>query len=321
MAWNGLEFRDAATDLGYFVQKNGMEPDLDRLEREYRGYIALFRQLTARERDYLLLNGVDLVLSDISPVPFKAASQAGIVSIGMSNFTWYTAYGKMLDAKLLEPLYDAYSHMDYFISLTGSEEPPWGRRGYFKAGFFCRAPETSELNRLRPLLGRKDGGLTVFFSPGMSIHARDMNEMAMWKDDTCTFIVSSHMDISGSSVIQIPADYTESQNYLALADIVITKPGWGIASEAVHCGKPLLLVKRDSFLEDIHTVNALTGRHPYRMTGWDELKRVSITRPFVNAIHSASAGGAVLESRRDIYCGSGSDEQLERICAFIREWL
>ncbi|CAH1210968.1 hypothetical protein PAECIP111893_03340 [Paenibacillus plantiphilus] len=314
-AQKGLEFRDAATDLGYFVQENSMEPDLDRLQVEYRSYMSVFPDLIARERDYLLQNKVDMVLSDISPVPIKAASQAGITSIGMSNFTWYTAYEKMLDSGLLAPLYDAYLHMDYFISLAGSEEPPWGRRGYVKAGFFCRAPEKREWSRLQSLhgkgKGKDDGALTVFVALGMDIHARDMKDMAMWKDEDCTFIVSSHMDASGPNVVRIPPSYTESQNYLALADIVITKPGWGVISEAVHCNKPLLMVKRDLFMEDLHTTNALTGRHPYRMIGWDELKGSAITRQFVDAIYAAPTGDAA----------SDSDEQLQRICAFLHEWV
>lgn len=35
---------------------------------------------------------MDCIISDISPIAFEIADQLEVPSIGISNFTWYTAY-------------------------------------------------------------------------------------------------------------------------------------------------------------------------------------------------------------------------------------
>ena len=185
------------------------------------------------ETDFLVQEKVDLVVSDISPIPFLAASRLNIVSVGISNFTWYTAYKQMLDERSLDPLYTAYSHMDYFISLPGTIEPYWGRRGHAQSDFFCRAASDQEIRKLKAHLNPDGSKLIVYFALGMNINVDDLNEMAMWADHSCKYIVSSNMSLERSNVFVIPSHYTESQNYLAISDLVISKPGWGTVSEAV----------------------------------------------------------------------------------------
>jgi hypothetical protein len=132
-----IEYRSCSNDLGYILQEGSIEPDLERFRQAYLDYIEDLPSQIERERFFLLQANVDLVISDISPVPIIAAKLADITSMGISNFTWYTAYKQMLDEKLLDPLYDAYSNMDYFIRLAGGmTEPRWGRLGCIQASFF-----------------------------------------------------------------------------------------------------------------------------------------------------------------------------------------
>lgn len=308
-----LEFREAATDIGYCLREGSIEPDSDRLLSLYRSYMAEFPALVERERSFLREQRAGLVISDISPVPLKAASLAKIPSVGLSNFTWYTAYQEMLEESWLQPLYDAYCHMDYFISLPGANEPPWGRHGYLSAGFYCRAPQRREIAKMRQRYYAELNQLTVFFALGMDVSAGDLMDMELWRGDAaCRVIVSSNMRIQGDGIIRIPPLYTESQNYLSLADIVITKPGWGTVSEAVCGNKPLLLLERNSFVEDRNMEAALAaGRHPHRMIDWEQLKRTAVTSELVNAIAAERVEGTT----------SDSSEQLRRICGFLHEWL
>lgn len=66
----------------------------------------------------------------------------------------------------------------------------------------------------------------------------------MWHDDSCLFVVSSNMNVSGKNAHHIPHHYTESQNYVAAADVIISKPGWGTVGEAIICNKPLQRIVR-----------------------------------------------------------------------------
>lgn len=92
-----LDFRECASDLGYILKK-----------------------------DSILQEEVDLVISDISPVPICSAKLANVKSMGISNFMWYTAYQQLIDQEFLKPLYDA------FIHLSGSIEPRWGSENVLK---------------------------------------------------------------------------------------------------------------------------------------------------------------------------------------------
>jgi hypothetical protein len=129
----------------------------------------------------------------------------------------------------------------------------------------------------------------VFIAIGMSIQVDDLRQMAMWDDPSCLFIISSNLNIDGDNIIRIPADVTESQNYMAICDIVITKPGWGTVGEAVTLRKPLLLLDRSLFQEDRNTIEALHGLHPYKRITWDQLKNLHMTRAFVDSIQGVEA--------------------------------
>ncbi|EXX88420.1 hypothetical protein BG53_01985 [Paenibacillus darwinianus] len=236
----------------------------------------MFPHFIEMEYRFMRQERIDLVITDISPIACAAAKLAGIVSVGISNFTWYTAYRDLLDEPLLEPLYQAYGQMDCFISLAGAQEPLWGRKEHTQAGFFCRCPEPREIERLKSLMKTDGVEAIVFFALGMSIQVEDLTEMAMWDDESCLFVVSSNMAIDRKNVLRIPEDYTESQNYLAASDLVITKPGWGTISEAVGLVKPLVLLDRGVFPEDRSTAAALEGRHPYLHMEWERLKTIRI---------------------------------------------
>ncbi|MCQ6558888.1 hypothetical protein [Paenibacillus mendelii] len=288
-----IEYHQVSSDLGYLLKEGSIELDLDLMSKRYEAYIASFPGEVEREKAFLLQNKASLVVSDISPIPLLAANQVNIRSVGLSNFTWFTAYKQMLEEGRLAPLYDAYSQMDHFIALPGAEkEPHWGRRDAIRTEFFCRVPDEWEITKLRARINPDRSKCIVFFALGMSVDVHDLSELAMWEDDRCRFIVSSNMAIERENVFRIPGDYTESQNYVAIADVVITKPGWGTVSEAVKLNKPLVLLDRNFFAEDRHTVEALKGRHPYRLIEWEQLKRAMVTEPFLTSIrthHEAQA--------------------------------
>lgn len=295
-----IEYRSAASDLGYCLKAGSIEPDLELLKLQYTKYIAAFPEEVDRECIFLRQNKVSLVISDISPFPLLAANLVNVRTVGLSNFTWFTAYKQMLNEPLLEPLYEAYSQMDYFIALPGSgNEPPWGRLGGIRTDFFCRRSDDKELDRLRKEIQPDRSGMIVFFALGMSITVDDLSELSLWEDESCRFIVSSNMAVDRANVIRIPEGYTESQHYVAISDMVITKPGWGTVSEAVMLNKPLILLDRSLFAEDRNTIEALNGRHPYRLMGWGQLKHADIKEPVPTYIGQQGESQASSEFPQD----------------------
>jgi hypothetical protein len=92
-----VSYRTIKTDIGYFLEKGSINPDKALLLKEYKNFVADWDRYMDHEREFLMVNRVDLVVSDISPLPFKAAKSLGIPSVGISNFTWFTAYQGLIE--------------------------------------------------------------------------------------------------------------------------------------------------------------------------------------------------------------------------------
>ncbi len=270
-----LEFRTIFSDTGYVLQSDSIAADVEGLRTRYRQDMSLFDERVEREYEFLRSHRVQLVISDISPVPIVAASRAGIESLGISNFTWYTAYRDMLEPQELNSLRAAYAKMDHFIGLAGCAEPAWGCKDRIHTGFFCRQPNAEEVDHIRRKLGR-GGRRIVFFALGMSIEVDELESLPIWNSEDVSFIVSSNMAVNREHVYSIPPDYSESQNYVAAADYVITKPGWGTIGEAVVLDKPLLLLNRSRFYEDRHTMEAIPADHPLGLLSWEEISQLDL---------------------------------------------
>ncbi|GLX67378.1 hypothetical protein [Paenibacillus glycanilyticus] len=268
---DNIQYRQCVSDVGYVLQPDSIEPDLEAFQIKYFQYVEALPYEAAREADFLQTAGVDLVISDISPIAFVAAKQAKVTSVGVSNFTWYTAYSEMIDRSALQPLYEAYAAMDYFVRLEGADEPDWGTAGSTQADFFCRDVDAVEVSRILQSINPDGKRRVVYFGIGMSINVQQLAVLKLWEDDASVFIVSSNMDVKHRNVVAIPASYTESQHYVAASDFVISKPGWSTVGEAVSLRKPLLLLHRSRMNEDENTIRALRNRHPYRLVEWEQL--------------------------------------------------
>ncbi|MEW4371270.1 glycosyltransferase [Paenibacillus kandeliae] len=310
-----LEFRTVSSDTGYVLKQDSIAADTEGLRIKYRQDMSLFHERVEQEKEFLLQHEVQLVISDISPVPIVAAARAGIESLGISNFTWYTAYRDMLEPAELNALRTAYARMDHFIGLAGCAEPAWGCKDRIHTGFFCRQPEAREVARIRRKLNPDGTRKIVFFALGMSIEVGELERLPLWNSEGYSFIVSSNVQLEREHIARIPFHYSESQNYLAAADLVITKPGWGTIGEAVTLGKPMLLLNRSQFYEDRHTVAAIPDHHPYMLMSWEEISRLdlndlpAVEQPYPHRSIQRSGVQAV------------SEDALSEIAGYIRNLL
>lgn len=297
---NRVAFRTIETDIGYVLRKDSIEPDIKKLNVEYKKYLQKWNFLIEQERDFLQTNKVDFVISDISAFPFEAACAIGIPSLGISNFTWHTAYQGLIADRLLEPLKEAYEKMTYFFSLAGSKEPDWGMKGTMQFGFFARSVDSNEVNRIRKLINPTGEKFVVFFGLGMKIDIERLERLPIWDSPDCVFIVSSNVQVQRPNVFSIPKDYVESQHYIAVADLVISKPGWGIVSESVCAHKPLLILDRQTMKEDQHTISFLKKHHLCKTMTWNELARFVINKQFTDEWEIEARNSHRFDDQKDI---------------------
>lgn len=264
-----VSIREVSTDIGYFLKKQSLEPDKAKLKESFDIFFKDWKSKMEKEEDFLISNKVDIVISDISPLPFEAATKAGIPSVGISNFTWYSAYELLLDKERLERLKQAYERMTSFFLLAGNNERNWlGDKRDFS--FFSRKIEDEKVEEILDKVNPSRKKTVIFFGLGMKINHINVSSLPIWDSKDCVFIVSSNVRMEGDNVFSIPADETESQHYIAASDLVITKAGWGTVSEAVIYDVPLLLLNRDGMKEDQNTIAFVLKHALGEVMEWEE---------------------------------------------------
>lgn len=76
-----VSYRKIKTDIGYFLKRDSIFPDKEKLLEEYKKFVADWDFILEQEKVFLLTEKIDLVVYDISPVPFETADQLGIPSV------------------------------------------------------------------------------------------------------------------------------------------------------------------------------------------------------------------------------------------------
>lgn len=281
-----VTFRWVNTDIGYFLKKDSIFPDQSLLFQEYKNYLSYWKNGIQKEQDFLKRNNIGLVVSDISPLAFEAAENLRIPSIGLSNFTWYTAYQGLMDARELRPLKEAYQKMDYFFSLAGSHEN-WNINTK-KYGFFSREIKQKEIDRIKQSVNPTGKNNVVFLGLGMKIDVESLEGLLIWDSPNTSFIVSSNFHVKRENVYQIPNEYNETQNYIAAADLVISKAGWGMIGEALSSNTPLLILDRPSMKEDQNTISYLKERYLCKTINWEEFKLFQVNSTYIKELQEST---------------------------------
>lgn len=264
-------FRKINTDIGYYLNKKTIITDNPRIIKEYDLFFLEWSKKIKREHNFIQQNNIKLVISDISPLPFEAAKQLNIPSIGISNFTWYTAYQNIIDEEKLEVMKNAYSYMTRFFLLAGNMEERW-ECSKKKYAFFARKVDIIEMKKIKEKLNPNEDKNIIYFGLGMKVDNVDVNSFSLWDSENCVFIVSSNMSIKRKNIFVIPEEYTESQNYIAASDLVISKAGWGTVSEAVINQVPLLILNRKGLIEDQNTINYIKKNNLGEIIDWEKFR-------------------------------------------------
>ena len=265
-----------STDIGYVLRKGSVLPDHDRQIIEIEEFITSFQGLIESEIKRLNNKKVDLILSDISPLAFEIANRLGIPSIGISNFTWFTAFLDLVPIEMIAPLKSSYDKMDYFFALAGSNEQNIKPTQQF--GFYSRNVDQSEVDKIRSKVGVNKK--LVFLGLGMKMVLNDLQNLPIWNSPNIHFIVSSNLTIDHPNVSIIEKDYIETQNYIAACDLVITKAGWGTVAESVVAGVPLLIIEREGMKEDQNTINYLLENKLGRTISIKEFERLVLDEEY-----------------------------------------
>jgi len=210
--------------------------------------------------------GAGLIVGDIPPLAFAVGASAGIASIGLGNFTWdwvYADYPRVrLAPSLLPAIRGAYAKASMALRL-----PMWGGFESFSnvkdIPFIARhASKTrEEVSKILKLPTEKPFVLSSF--GGYGLPSLDTEALSKFKKYTVLQTVNVPMsrarsaaaltDRKGSLVtINEEGMYDAGVRYedlVGASEAVITKPGYGIISEAIANDAALLYTSRGHFPE------------------------------------------------------------------------
>ena len=253
------ELRPGACDTG-IVQATSVSQDDAATVREATAFYETFDDRIATETQALAGDGVRLIVGDIAPLAFEVADRLGVPSIALGNFTWdwiYEQHPGFLEegAAILPALRRAYGLATRAMALP------------FSAGFevFPRIEHTPLVARL-PTYSRADARATLglpldrpiallsFGGYGLaSLDLRTLDCLDRWtvlttdQSTSSTTGAPAHVrfiredDLTGSGV--------RYEDMVAAADVVVTKPGYGIISECIAGGTGMLYTSRGQFRE------------------------------------------------------------------------
>jgi len=227
-------------------------------------------ELSNVEADWLRQNEVRLVLGDIPPLAFAAAARAGIPAIALGNFTWdwiYDGYRAWMPPghRLSESIRDAYRTATLALRL-----PMNGGFDMFQdvvdLPFIARRTTRQPLEIRRALHLPEDRPVVLLSFGGYGLASVDLNRISTLRG----YCVVTTADVGtnrradeppGSSPGAFPANvrlvderalYSSGLRYedvVAAADVVITKPGYGIISECIANDTAILYTSRGRFVE------------------------------------------------------------------------
>jgi hypothetical protein len=250
--------RPGACDSG-IVQSSSVTHDDAATVREAAEFYSTFDERIAGEVARLASEDLRLIVGDIPPLAFEVADRLGVPSIAIGNFTWDWIYETQpgFDALpwLMPRLRTAYRKATRALELPfagGFEIFP----AVQKLPLVARRPTRSRLDTRAHFGVPADRPAVLLSFGGYGLPLLDLASLDCF--DRWTVIttdrITPSLNAAPSDVVFLAEDafLTGTFRYedlVAAADVVITKPGYGIIAECIAARTPMLYTSRGDFRE------------------------------------------------------------------------
>jgi hypothetical protein len=249
-------YRSVECDVG-LAQKGALVIDEEATARRCRAFAVGREGRVAEEGRWLRASGARLVLGDVPPLAFEAAAAAGIPSVGLANFSWDWVYrhlarreGDLEEAA--QAAAAAYAHATLLLELPfAGDLRAFPRRE--RIPLVARRPRMSrEEARRRLSLSGTPCVLVSFGGIGFSGPSPDVLgalrgfHFVIEKGETDDELPAN---VTTTSIERRRAAGVLYQDLVRAADVVVTKPGYGIVSDAIAAGTRIVYTERGDFPE------------------------------------------------------------------------
>jgi len=235
-----VDVQPLESDIG-LVQFDSLRFDERESARRSAEFYGTFDQRIADEARALVALGADLVVGDIPPLAFAAADRAGVKSVAFANFTWDWIYG----------IYPAFGQL-------APDVIPTIRRAYAKATKALRLPFHGGFEPMAdvtvdiPLVARRSHRDPADTRRLLGVDAGRPLVLACFSAYGPPIGydgVRAGNDFTLLTVEHLPPHDLLYEDLVAAADVVVSKPGYGIVSECIANDTALLYTSRGRFVE------------------------------------------------------------------------
>ncbi|KAK2659894.1 hypothetical protein Ddye_006427 [Dipteronia dyeriana] len=255
-----LFIRKVLLDCGA-VQADALTVDRLASLKKYSETAVLPRaSILATEVEWLNNIKADLVISDVVPVACRAAADAGIRSVCVTNFSWDFIYAEYVMAagnnhrSIVWQIAEDYSNCEFLIRLPGYCPMP-AFRDVIDVPLVVRRLHKSR-KEIRKELGIGDDVNLVILNFGGQPAGWKLKEEYLPLGWLCLVCGASDSQDLPPNFIKLAKDaYTP--DIIAASDCMLGKIGYGTVSEALAYKLPFVFVRRDYFNEEPFLRNML----------------------------------------------------------------
>ncbi|KAI7989411.1 L-arabinokinase [Camellia lanceoleosa] len=255
-----LFLRKLVLDCGA-VQADALTVDrLASLEKYSETAVKPRDSILATEVEWLNSIKADLVVSDVVPVACRAAADAGIRSVCVTNFSWDFIYAEYVMAagnhhrSIVWQIAEDYSHCEFLIRLPGYCPMP-AFRDAIDVPLVVRRFHKSR-KEARKELGIGEDVKLVILNFGGQPAGWKLKEEYLPSGWLCLVCGASDNTELPPNFIKLARDvYTP--DVIAASDCMLGKIGYGTVSEALAYKLPFIFVRRDYFNEEPFLRNML----------------------------------------------------------------
>jgi UDP:flavonoid glycosyltransferase YjiC (YdhE family) len=267
-----------ALDVGV-AQHDGLDLDVDETRRRWTNFARDFQTHAEAEGHLLRQYNVDVVLGDVPPLAFAAAAQAHIPSLALANFGWDWIYAAWLNFETaIECVRAGYRQADVLLRLplhSDDEDAFAAFKCIVDVPLIGRAAQRSRSEVRADLNLPRSAKLVLFSFGGFTAQGLNLEALGNWSN--YLFVVTPPLSKSAGdlppNVVKLnetPEDYV---SLVSACDVVVTKPGYGIAADCLANHVAVLFSDRGPFREYDVLADALPALGRARFIPRDELLR------------------------------------------------
>lgn len=248
-----------AIDVG-IVQTDSLQMELGQTWRACQALHCRIPQVVERELAFISQHDVRLILGDIPPLCFEIAARASIPSVAVSNFSWNWIYRAFL--KIYPNFLPLIEEMETFYrkaTLALALPYPGNMEVFPRRDLIPWIARTSSLTKeeARKRFGLPQSGSVVLLSFG-GVGLKRLPRDRLKELSNFFFIVTGGSKKQEGNLLTLPDAQRNYEDLIRAADVIVTKPGYGIVADIIAHQVPILYTERGEFPEYPLLVQALS---------------------------------------------------------------